>query len=312
MAGFFGFSQLSSRKGLAGIAVDQGTFIMIVVSTLLMSGPFFWLDGPTLVAQARPVDLGYFVLAGVIHFVGGFTLMNKSISTIGAARTGSLIATTPLFATFLAAVTLKELVNLPLVLGVVIVITGVLFIRSPGSEPAQTETDGIQEGAALPNTLGIVANSSRFYDFAGESTYGLLAALSWGFTPVLIKKGLQSLPSASVGLTLAIASAGLVYAVLLGLRGRLRPLFSTLKHRPALWQVGAGALVGLGTLCRWEALALTTAAMVTTLSRASLLVTVGLGGKLLGRELEPITNRVRWGAGLIVLGAIIVVWVGRP
>jgi uncharacterized membrane protein len=147
---------------------------------------------------------------------------------------------------------------------------------------------------------------------AGESTFGLLAALSWGFTPVLIKKGLESLPSPIVGLTLAMASAGLAYAVILGLRGRLSPLIPKLKQKPALWQAGAGALVGLGTLCRWIALSLASAAMVTTLSRASLLITVGLGGKLLGRDLEPITSRVRWGAILIVIGAIIVVWYGRP
>lgn len=306
MAAMFGFSQLSSRKGLTGISVDQGTFIMVVVSVLLMVIPFFWLSGPELVSQSNAVSLVYFMLAGIIHFVGGFTAMNKSISTIGAARTGSLIATTPLFATFIAAFTLRELLNAPMVAGVIIVIAGVLLISSSrlqGSERAAPQRSS--------SALGIVSPLAQL-NFGRESLYGLAAAASWGFTPVLIKKGLLGLDSPLVGLTLAMATAGLIYAVILGMRGRLRPLFSQLGKGPAYWQAAAGALVGLGTLFRWIALSYTTAAVVTTLSRFSLLITVGLGGVLLGRELEPITPRVRWGALSIFIGSVLVVLYGRP
>ena len=319
MAALFGFSQLASRKGLTGIAVDQGTFIMIVVSTGLMAIPFFWLGGPALVRQASLIGLAYFVLAGLIHFVGGFTLMNTSISRIGAARTGSLIATTPLFATFLAALTLKELVTVPLIIGVVVVIVGVRVIGSgrptqtKAAQSTQKTAAETQMAAPEETRLGIVAGgSSGMFGLSGESFFGLLAALSWGFSPVLIKKGLESLPSPIIGLTLAMASAGVMHAIILGMRGRLRPVLSSLGQSAALWQTGAGALVGLGTLCRWIALSFTTAAMVTTLSRASLLITVGLGGVLLGRELEPVNSRIRWGATLIVMGSIIVVLFGRP
>jgi drug/metabolite transporter (DMT)-like permease len=320
MAGLFGFSQLASRKGLRGIAVDQGTFIMIVVSTALMTIPFFWLGGPRLIQQSDPLSLAYFVLAGVIHFVGGFTLMNISIRNIGAARTGSLIATTPLFATFLAAISLHELINGPLVIGVLIVIAGVLLISSKSINSGSAETKNEPEQAKdlrkargdilsfrYPGTLEF----SGILDQARESSFGLLAALSWGLSPILIKKGLQGLPSPLVGLTLAMASAGTVYAVILASRNRFRPLLSKLSDRPALWQTAAGALVGLGTLCRWIALSFTTAAMVTTLSRGSLLITVGLGSTLLGRELEPVNNRVRLGAVFIVIGAVVVVFFGR-
>jgi drug/metabolite transporter (DMT)-like permease len=308
MAAFFGFSQLSSRKGLTEIAVDQGTFIMIVISTLLMAIPFFWLDGLTLIQQADRLGLVYFIAAGLVHFIGGFTLLNLSISTIGAARTSSLIATTPLFATFLAALTLNELINVWLIVGVVVVVAGVRFItsaRMPGNSPERSTAGEV-------GRVGFIANNPDILKLAGASTFGLLAAFSWGITPVLIKKGLESLPSPVVGVTLSMTCAGLVYAVVLGLRGRLRPIFTNLSQPGGLWQIVAGATVGLGTLCRWTALSFTTAAMVTTLSRASLLITVGLGGKLLGRELEPVTSNVRWGAILIVTGSIIVVLFGRP
>ena len=309
MAAAFGFSQLATRKGLIKTAVDQGTFIMIMVSTILMIVPFFWVGGPTLIRQAHPMGLVYFTVAGLIHFVVGFTMMNISISSIGAARTGSLIATTPLFATFLAAVTLDELVNLPLIIGVIVVIVGVRFIGSSRPEKVERKQTEQVESQAMPG--GITKYQSMF-GVAGASTYGLLSALSWGFTPVLIKKGMESLPSPVVGVTISMVSAGIIYTIILGVRGRLTSIIPTLGQSGGMWQVGAGALVGVGNLLRWVALSFTTAAMVTTLSRASLLITVGLGGRLLGRELEPITGRVRWGSVLIVIGSVIVVLYGQP
>ncbi len=308
MAACFGFSQLSIRKGLVNIAVDQGTFIMIVVSTILMLGPFFWLDGISLTRNADWVGLAYFISAGLVHFVGGFTFMNLSISTIGAARTGSLIATTPLFATFLAAFALNELLNLPLIIGVVVVIVGVRLIAS-SKAPKSAQQTALQKQMAA---VGITAENVNILNWAGTSTFGLLAAFSWGITPVLIKKGLETLPSPVVGVTLSMAVAGVVYAIILGFRGRLMPTVSGIRQPGGLWQIAAGTLVGLGTLARWIALSFTTAAIVTTLSRGSLLITVGLGGKLLGNDLEPINKRVVWGAVLIVIGATVVVLFGRP
>ena len=308
MAACFGFSQLSTRKGLVNIAVDQGTFIMIVVSTILMLIPFFWLDGVTLAQNANWVGLAYFITAGLVHFVGGFTFMNLSISTIGAARTGSLIATTPLFATFLAAFALNELINLPLIIGVVVVIGGVRLIASSKTPESAQQTSSKKQ----MSTIEVTAGNSNILNWAGTSTFGLLAAFSWGFTPVLIKKGLETLPSPVVGVTLSMAAAGIVYAIILGFRGRLIPTFSAIWQPGGFWQIAAGVLVAFGTLARWLALSFTTAAIVTTLSRGSLLITVGLGGKLLGNDLEPINKRVIWGAVLIVIGATIVVLFGRP
>jgi drug/metabolite transporter (DMT)-like permease len=253
MAAFFGFSQLAARKGLMEVAVDQGTFIMIVISTILMTIPFFWLDGLTLLQQVDWIGLTYFIAAGLVHFIGGFTSMNLSISTIGAARTGSLIATTPLFATFLAAVTLDELINAPLIGGVGVVIVGVRLIGSAHVPKSTRQVTNQRQGAANEAQTKITANSLGILSLVGTSTFGLLAAFSWGVTPVLIKKGLESLPSPVVGATLSMVSAGLVYAVILGIQGRLAPIFAGLGRPGALWQSGAGALVGLGTLCRWLA-----------------------------------------------------------
>src|SRR5690606_30613161 len=139
-----------------------------------------------------------------------------------------------------------------------------------------------------PAAVGFAAGNLNILNWAGTSTFGLLAAFSWGVTPVLIKKGLETLPSPVVGVTLSMAAAGVAYALILGFRGRLWPTLACLRQPGGQWQIVAGLLIGLGTLARWIALTFTTAAIVTTLSRGSLLITVGLGSKLLGNDLEPI------------------------
>ena len=184
--------------------------------------------------------------------------------------------------------------------------------RSPPKLSCRPESTPERSTSGEVSRIGFTANNTDIFKLAGASTFGLLAAFSWGVTPILIKKGLESLPSPVVGVTLSMTCAGLVYAIILSIRGRLSPIFTNLSQPGGLWQIVAGATVGLGTLCRWTALSFTTAAIVTTLSRGSLLVTVGLGNKLLGNDLEPINKRVVWGAISIVIGATIVVLFGRP
>ena len=77
------------------------------------------------------------------------------------------------------------------------------------------------------------------YDLAGggseargaDALPGLACALMWGVSPVLIKAGMQTVPSPVAGVTLSTASAGLVYAVGLHARGQL--------------VVGAGTALGI-------------------------------------------------------------------
>src|SRR3954452_4036344 len=53
--------------------------------------------------------LGDFALAGVLHFLAGWSLLNLSQRRIGASRTSPLLTTVPVFGVVIAAVTIGQL-----------------------------------------------------------------------------------------------------------------------------------------------------------------------------------------------------------
>jgi drug/metabolite transporter (DMT)-like permease len=71
-----------------------------------------------------------FGLAGFIHFFMGWTFLNLSQKLVGAARTSALIGATPLFAFFVGILAFGEFLNLPVILGIVLVISGVYLVSN--------------------------------------------------------------------------------------------------------------------------------------------------------------------------------------
>jgi uncharacterized membrane protein len=72
-----------------------------------------------------------------------------------------------------------------------------------------------------------------------------------------------------------------------------------------LFQVAAGAIVGLATWARWIALDMAPVAVVMALGRTNVPVVIFLAPLLVGRKAERVTSRVWLGAALIVAGAVI-------
>jgi uncharacterized membrane protein len=72
-----------------------------------------------------------------------------------------------------------------------------------------------------------------------------------------------------------------------------------------LWQVAAGAVVGLSTWARWIALDMAPVAVVMALGRLNVPIVIFLAPLLVGRRAEQVTPRVWLGAALIVAGAVL-------
>jgi drug/metabolite transporter (DMT)-like permease len=106
----------------------RATFILISVSALLLTAASLATEDLSLLRAAPPSGLLYFALAGFIHFFVGWTLVSVSQKRVGAARTGALLGSTPLFATVLAALILGEFLRPPALMGVVLVVAGVYLV----------------------------------------------------------------------------------------------------------------------------------------------------------------------------------------
>lgn len=294
----FGLFQAVNRGSLLELDVYESTFIQLLVSLVVLVVFVSATGELRRLAQVPTQGYLYFTLSGLIHFFGGWTLLNQSQKLLGAARTSPLLASTPLFGTLLAFVTLGELPGPLPVVGMAAIVGGVTVVhvgrlrRESGRPARATGTDQPQR-----------ARTRRPFF---SSLFGLGAAFAWAVSPIFIRQGLRSYDAPLIGVTIGVFAATLVFGLVLLVRRR--PILGNLAGRRAiLMKLVAGVLVGLATWSRWYALSLTEVTVVLSLGLLSV-PTVLLSARLFaGRELERITLPVLGGAALVVVGALILI-----
>jgi len=126
----FGFFQAFNRR--AGRSIDSylSTFLLLVVSAVVLILVSLLTEDLSLLSGASPMAYVNFGLAGFVHFFLGWTFLTLSQKLVGAARTGALIGTTPLFAFGVGLVFFGETLSLPVIIGVILVIAGVYLVSS--------------------------------------------------------------------------------------------------------------------------------------------------------------------------------------
>lgn len=280
----FGVFQTLNRRAVGGMKdAYLATFVQLLVALGVLVVASLATEDLGLLGDATALSLFYFSLAGVIHFSLGWTLLNMSQMRIGAARSSPLLATTPVFGAGIAVLVLQEVPGWVVWLGVVLVTAGALVVSL---ERVAEEGWGISWQDALP---------------------GLATALAWATSPILIKEGLEGLPSPLLGLTLGMVVAVLVYAVALPLRPEVDgpPLGSRVS---LAFKLLAGLMVGLSVWARWASLDYTSIAVVLALGLLSVPVVLLLSPLLMGRHVERVTLQIWLGAALVVVGGLVLVF----
>jgi len=280
----FGLFQSVNRQAVRGMDAWQSTFLQLSVSCAILLAGALATEDVGAVRSASAAALGAFLGAGLLHFFVGWTLLNASQKRIGAARTSPLLAATPLFGTVLAAVTLGEVPGSVTVAGMLLIVAGVYATVGIGL-PA----------AARGGAVG----------WRG-SLFGLGTAACWAVSPLLIRKGLQTLPSPVLGVTISMLGAAVPHGAVLALRRR-RGLGEPLTWDAMPLKLTAGVLVGLSTWTRWEALARSPVAVVLALGLLSVPTVMLVAPPLAGRHEEPVTPRTWLGGLLVVAGSLVLV-----
>ena len=293
----FGLFQGLNRQAIRGMDVWQSTFVQVAVSTLILLAGTLATGDLGAALSVPPGALAAFLAAGLVHFFVGWTLLNASQKRIGATRTGPLLATTPLWGTVLAAVTLGEVPGLVTIAGMLLILAGVYTTLGAGAE----REAGPGPGAA--RAAGPRGGSLR--DWRG-SLPGLGTAACWAVSPLLIRQGLRSLPAPLLGVTISMFGATLPQGVVVVARHRLG------LSRPVVWdatamKLGAAVLVGLSTWTRWIALDRSPVAVVLALGLLSVPTVMLVAPALAGRHEELVTRGVWLGATLVVAGALLLV-----
>lgn len=284
----FGLFQSVNRQAVRDMDVWRSTFLQLAVSSVVLLAGTLATEDLSELRAVTPLALAAFLGAGLVHFSVGWTLLNASQKRIGAARTSPLLAATPLFGTILAAVTLGEIPGAVTVLGMALILAGVYVTVGTGAP------------ASPPGSSTAATVSLR------GSLLGLGTAACWAISPLLIREGLQQVPSPGLGVTISMVAATIPQGAVVAMRRR-RGL-----GEPPMWdalglKLAAGVLVGLSTWTRWEALALTPVAVVLALGLLSVPTVILVAPPLAGRHEEPVTARILLGAALVVVGSLVLV-----
>jgi len=308
LAGFgFGLFQSLNRRALQGMEVMASSFLQLLLSTVVLVAIAAVAEDEGALARAPTGSLVAFGLAGFVHFFLGWTLLNLSQKRIGAARTGPLLATTPLFATAIAAVTLAEVPTAVTLAGVAITVWGVLVLSGEG--PAAVEGAGGEEEGALEVEPAAGRGEGRVAVLAGGRLAlapALGTALCWAVSPVFIRAGLRGLPSPLLGVALSMVVASAAYGLVVALRRRSLGL-RRIPRGSLAFKAVAGLLVGLSTWARWIALGRAPVAVVLAVNSVSVPTVMLLAPVLMGRHLERVTLRLWAGAALVVGGSLILI-----
>lgn len=297
----FGVFQSVNRATLVDMDVYASTFIQLVVCSAFMIVALL-LDDAGAVRLLTGTAVLNFSIAGLIHFMAGWTLLNMSQKRLGASRTSPLIATTPLFGTAVAAVALDEVPGALEAVGIVLIVVGVYIAQLDRTRTVR-----------VPSAVG--ARAQHGGDPAGYppplwwSLFGLGAAFAWAVSPIFIRHGLEEVDEPILGVTVAVVAAGLAFGATLLVRGK--PASIVAASRSALaWKVVAGVLVGIATWARWYSLSLTTVAIVLSLALLSVPTVLLLAPLMAGRHLERITAPVVIGSAFVVGGSLILITQG--
>ena len=127
-----GFGVFQSFNRRAGRSIDSylSTFMLLVASSIILVIVSLLTEDLSRLREAPLMAYVNFGLAGFVHFFLGWTFLTLSQKLVGAARTGALIGTAPLFAFAVGLVFFGEVLSLPVIIGVILVISGVYLVSN--------------------------------------------------------------------------------------------------------------------------------------------------------------------------------------
>ena len=125
----FGLFQTISRKASMNVNAFFHTFFLMIISTFFMIISTLMLeDIKHLTLYLTLQGIFYFAVAGIIHFVLGWTLLTVSQNRIGASRTSALVGTAPFFATLIGYLFFQEILSFHTILGIILVVSGIYLV----------------------------------------------------------------------------------------------------------------------------------------------------------------------------------------
>jgi len=271
----FGVFQSLNRRAIQGIEDPYvSTFLQLSVATAILVAASLASEDLSQLGEASGEAIALFALAGIVHFVLGWLLLNVSQARIGASRTAPLITLTPLFGVVLAAVTLGDLPSAAALAAIAPIMVGAWLLASHGHVAIER-----------------------------DSIFAFGTAFMWALSAVLTVEALEGLDSPLLGVTLGLVAATAALGGALFARGSLGAMRSIARNTLTL-KLFAAVVVAFATWFRLLALGETDVAVVLATNLVAVPITLVLAPIVVGRHLEQAGARVWLGGLLVAVGVL--------
>lgn len=272
-ASLFGAQAVLARRALRYVNAQTGAMVTIVVAAVI-----FWLlylVGRADWAHWGSPALWVFASNGLLHPLLSMFLSFEANRRMGATVSAAIASTTPLFATAGAVLGLGEGVTVPLLLGTLGIVAGVVALSWSGA-------------AARGWPLGALAFPTG-------------AAVVRAFNHVWGRFGVMLLPVPTLAAALSFSVSGALSV--LGYRVRMGHLPRGIPRRGLMWGALSGCTVSGAILAMYTALSVGTVVVVSPILNTYPLFT--LAWSLLFRQ-ETLSTRIAVGVLLVVGGVTLI------
>lgn len=275
----FGLSQLFNRGLNREIDAVRAATAMVtsllgfLFVALLITGDITALPDITALAVL------WFVAAGLMHFLVGWTFFAFSQQRIGTSRTAAILSANPVLAAIIAWLVLSESLQAITWVGVLAVTIGVAIITT----------------ARL--TTGRWTNPSL----------ALIATLCFSISPIFVRWGLDEfdypLLGLAVGMTFTVPAMHVASRLYTG-------KWVSVPHGVRRWLLGGG-MSALAITAQWTAFASIPIGVALSLQQLQTPVVLIFGPIVLSAPAERATPRLVAGTAMVVAGSILVALFGR-
>jgi DME family drug/metabolite transporter len=268
----YSFNFILSKRGLPYSTPMTMTLVSLLVHSITLWFVVLFMTG---IPAAAPLAILLFIIAGAMQFpIRQLTYIG--IDKIGAALSGPLRATVPLWSAVLAIAVLDETLSWPIGIGTMLVFTGIVSVSWRAEQSIKNfQLRHILYPLAAAILGGIVYPIRR---------YALMLSNEPLFFAAVV--GLAGLSTVLIYLALPTTKEQIVW-----------------NRESARHFILSGAFETLGILLVLYALTVGPVVVVAPIS-STLPVWVLIGSKLMLRDVERITARVVLGVTLVVLGTV--------
>lgn len=276
----FGLSQLFNRGLNREIDAVRAATAMVtsllgfLFVALVVTGDITALPDITALAVL------WFVAAGLMHFLAGWTFFAFSQQRVGTSRTAAILSANPVLAAIIAWLVLSESLRAITWVGVLCVTIGV----------------------AIVTTARLITGRWT------NPSLALIATLCFSVSPIFVRWGLDEfdypLLGLAIGMTVTVPAMHVVSRISTG-------KWVSVPYGVRRWLLGGG-MSALAMTAQWTALASIPIGVALSLQQIQTPVVLIFGPMVLSAPNERPTPRLVAGTAMVVAGSVIVALFGRP